>query len=470
MSIKLDWQIESEQTHTRATEDPLVRQRRRRAQRRFALLVLVMAGVLALIVALVIWRLRSVDERLRKDLVRTVQAEIAALRVGDFANYMAIQRSASDAFMQAQSRRFQDYQQLKQAGRVQLSGDVVNVAIDGRRGRVVLEEELDGVPYRQVWFYWYYTDSGDGMGGWRHVPDDLTFWGAERTLDLPGGGSVRYRELDEPYAQAIAEALPNWWAELCAALRCDPPPPPQIEIVPQRPFALSWDGDGWTLRVSSPLVERVRADAPLPPNFAQALVEALATRLVRYAAGDDPAPYYTDIAWLRAELGRWAAAQVLGTAGSPFIDSLSATFGPGAPLTLLSALTPTATLESALSAVTGVPMEQLSQDQLNSLAWGDFFQWRLALEPQLLVEGESNAFLALYAQEDNYAASQAAIRLEDRRYALQPPPTVQSVLITHERGRTFATVSAAHYDADGVLLQQQTIYWWLSGGTWRRLG
>lgn len=468
MGIKLDWQIESEQTRTRATEDPLVRQRRRRAQRRFALLVLGVAGVLGLIVALAIWRLRTVDDRLRQDLVRTVQAEIAALRVGDFANYMAIQRSASDAFMMAQSRRFEDYQQLKQAGRVQLTGEVVDTAIDGRRGRVVVEELLDGVPYRQVWFYWYYTDGGDGGGGWRHVPDDLTFWGAERTLNVPDGGSIRYRELDAGYAQALAAALPDWWTGLCAVLSCEPPPLPQIEIVPERPFALAWDG--WTLRVSSPLVERVRADVPLPPDFERAVVEALATRLVRYASGDAPTPDYTDIAWLRAELGRWAAAQVLGGEGSPFIASLSATFGPGAPLTLLSALTPDATLESALGAITGVPMEQLSQDQLNGLAWVDFFQWRLALEPRLLVAGETNAFLALYAQEDNYAASQAAIRLEDRRYALQPPPTVQSVLITHERGHTFATVSAAHYDEGGQLLQQQTIYWWLSGGTWRRLG
>ena len=66
---------------------------------------------------------------------------------------------------------FEAYQQLKQAHRVELTGDVLDVTIDDLRGRVVLQETIDGVPYKVVWFYWYYEDGGErDQPGWRRVP------------------------------------------------------------------------------------------------------------------------------------------------------------------------------------------------------------------------------------------------------------------------------------------------------------
>jgi hypothetical protein len=178
MGIKLDWQVESEQTQVRATDDPDARHKRRLAQRRLVLLIVGLASTLILIAALIIWRLQRVDNQLRQDLLDTVEIEVTALRLGDFANFLAIQRSASDTFLIEQSHEFEYYQTLKQSHRVQLTGKVLDAVIDGQRGRVVLQEIIDSVPYKVVWFYWHYEDgAGNDQSGWRRVPDDLTFWG-----------------------------------------------------------------------------------------------------------------------------------------------------------------------------------------------------------------------------------------------------------------------------------------------------
>jgi len=98
MGIRLDWQVESEQTELRAQEDPEARQRRRVAQRRLALLVIAIGSLLCLVASLVIWRLQQVDNRYRGDLIDTVEPEVAALRLGDLDAFMRIQRSRAALF------------------------------------------------------------------------------------------------------------------------------------------------------------------------------------------------------------------------------------------------------------------------------------------------------------------------------------------------------------------------------------
>lgn len=471
--IKLDWHVESEQSQTRATEDPAARQRRLHAWRQFLAILAALAIVVGAVVAAILWRLNDIENRIHRDLLDTVDAEITALRIGDLAGFMAIQRSASDAFMLEQSRKYEEYQALKQAGRIQLTGTVIDATIDNQRARVVIEEILDGVPQHVVWFYWRYEDGDDSRSGWRRVPDDLTFWGDSNEI-AAGAGSVTYHALDEPLARALAERLPAWWGRGCALLSCaDVPPVPHIDIVAARPAAVEWASpDGWTLRVTSPLVGRARADVPLPPDLARSIAQQLAARLVRYSTGSTALSAHNDAAWLYDEYARWMAHHMMSQTPSPeqggFIESLIAAYGPGAPGTVLSALRSTPTLDGVLTALTGIPLAQLSADQLDDLAWGSFFQWRLALEPRLLSESHGEAFIGLYDLGDRTAAGEAMLRLESPAYALRPVPVVRSVQITRENQQTYAWVGASYME-NGYSVQDVTILWRWANESWRRV-
>ncbi len=447
---------------------------KQQARRQFVLLLLSLAALVGLVGAFILWRLRQVDEQLRRDLLDTVAVEVTALRLGNYANYMAIQRSASDAFLLEQSQRFEDYQTLKATHRVSLEGKVVSVAIDDQRARVVLEEVIDGVPYHVVWFYWHYEDgTASGQGGWRHVPDDLTFWGEERTLQ-GDHARIRYRALDEALAQALLIRLETWWVQGCTTLACAAfPPPITVEIVPERPKTVTWaTHDPWLLRVSSPLVGRARADTPLAPELAQEIAAQLAARLVRYLTGESAPPSYSDAAWLQGQLAGWLAAQMDGrpTDAPPFMRSLIAQYGPDAPLTLLTALSAQATLDRALSALTGIGLPLLTIEQLNALDWRDFFQWRLELEPQLLaLPNSSGAFLALYDLQNTAASSEASVRLESPAYAAQAVPQVVTVVIGRDKAsQTYAYAEITRLE-NGVAIPGGTVIWRLADGTWKRI-
>ncbi|MBI5959078.1 MAG: hypothetical protein HY866_10110 [Chloroflexi bacterium] len=469
MGIKLDWQVESEQSQVKATEDPDARRRRQIARHQMLAVIGALACVLAGIGGLIAWRLWSVDSRLRQDLLDTVEVEITALRVGDLANFMAVQRSASDSFLLEQSRHFEEYQQLKQARRIELTGEVLSTEIDEPRGRVVVQEIIDGVPYQVVWFYWHYEDAGSNdQPGWRHVPDDLTFWGEEREIKaLPV--TIHYQALDEKLAQALAPRLQDWWTRGCQLITCRQTLPPlKVEIVADRQKLLGWAADdAWTLRISSPLVGRSRADLPLAPELESDIAHQIADRLVAYAAGDLGLLPYTDAAWLQSEIGRWLADSFLGV-NNNFVQSLVAGYGPGVPNTLLAAVQGGALLDGALLAVTGVPAAMLSPDQLNTLVWRDFFQWRLQQEWSLLAQGDSAAFLSLYDQESVSALNEATLRLGDATYTAAAVPQVGAVTINRDdQGQTYAYASATQSQG-GVSVSELTIIWRLAGSTWKR--
>ncbi|MBN2305053.1 MAG: hypothetical protein JXQ72_11275 [Anaerolineae bacterium] len=474
MGIKLDWQVESEETHVTATEDPTARRRRHRARYRALALVIALAAVVGIVIAALAWRLDRVDNQYRQDLLDTVEIEITALRLGDYANFMAVQRSASDAFLLEQGRVFEDYQELKRAGRVNLTGGVIDVVIDELRGRVVIEEIIDGVPYHVVWFYWYYEDGGD-QGGWRRVPDDLTFWGEEHEIDK-GPARISYRDLDRALADALAPRLADWWTRGPALVGAtlNPPPPVQVEIVAERPAAVEWAAYApWTLRITSPLVDRARADAALPPGLEYTIAEQVAARLVSYAAGEIQPVGYSDAAWLQTEITRWlAGALVYGEGASPapgLTDSLIAAYGGSAPVTLLAGLGLDSTLDSVLQTVTGVPLPLMSVEVLGALDWRGFFQWRLEREFALLADSAGGgAFLALYDMETVYASNEATVRLEDPAYAARPVPQVNAVRITRdEASQTYAYVDVSGVEP-GNAASLDVIIWRLAGGSWRR--
>ena len=191
--MRLEWEIESRKTSKRAGEDPQARRARRRGFLRLLLLIGIFIGLIIAGMLLARQRLLDAHNQVEQLLRDTVRAEVAALRVGDLAVFLDIQRSASDDWLNAQRAAYQQYADMKASRDLKLTGRILATAIDGPRGRALVEEIVDGTPYAKVWFYWRYDD------GWRHVPPDYTFWGEERRIES-AALRIEYRAVDELFA------------------------------------------------------------------------------------------------------------------------------------------------------------------------------------------------------------------------------------------------------------------------------
>jgi len=411
MSIKLDWEIEAEREHVpSAGEDPSAKRARRHRQLRFVIVILAAALLVAGVFVGVTVRLRYVDWQVENVLRDTVAAEVAALRLGDRASFLNIQRSADDAWIQAQLALFDQVQALKQSQDVSLTGHVVEAAVDEPRARIRVEEIVAGVPYVRTWFYWKYDD------GWRHVPPDYTFWGDARTLERPGL-TVRYRAFDEPFAPALADAAAGWWAQGCALIGCDGLPLLTIEIVPDEALDAGWSAsDQWTLRVSSPYVRAARADSPLDPAQQVAVARLLAGRLVDAAHGGELLEKGSDAAYLRDAAAEWLLGRWLGAdTGARLLSSFTGQYGDAAVVQAVRSLAPDSTI-SLLADTVGEPLQALAVD------WSDFLQARLALEDSRIAAGDQAGVLALYDPADMTAQGLALARLAEA--AVPEPPRV----------------------------------------------
>jgi hypothetical protein len=398
MGIRLDWEVENERSKTRTLgEDPDVRKRRARALRRTIMVLLLLILIGAGIVAVVTWRLGEVDAQIRESLVITVENEVAALRIGDRNTYTSIQRSDSALWLQMQQDLYDAYQQLKTDANVVLSGRVIDAVVDGARGRVQVEEIVDGIPYARTWFYFRYDD------GWRHVPPDTTFWGDARTAQTDGV-TLTYFGVDQPLADAVSSTLPRWLADGCAILACAQPPPPlTVEIVPDETLSLGWSSsDPNRLIMPSPFTGAARLDSIFTPEAQLRAASLLAERLVNIVQPAQPLPD-ADAAYLRQAVISWLVERFTGQATNAFsIESFAQTYGEAAVGRLLAALTPDASMR-VLATVAGV-------DSLGdmTLDWRDLLTWRLALENTLIAEQDDAVFLTLYDTNDP-TAQQVAI-------------------------------------------------------------
>ena len=455
MGIRLDWEIEADQQQVRqAGEDPLTRRRRRRARLRVLLLILLVVALAAGAVAAVVLRLRAVDEQTVRLLRSTVEAEVAALRIDDEGAFLAFQRSATDDWLLRQQQLLDDYQALMLTRDVQLSGRVVDVTVDDARGRVQVEEIVDGAPYVRTWFYWRYDD------GWRHVPPDYTFWGEARTHQ---GAHVTayYRAVDEPFAQAAAAALDSWLETGCAALGCAEIPALTVEITPDETAQASWrDGESWTLRLPSPYVGVARLDQPFDLNRQLGAAGLLADRLVTAAAGGQSAAFPSDAYYLRTAVTSWLVGRFTQINTNSFlVASLAQSFGDAAVGALVRALQPDSSVDM-VSAVTGVPLDQAGLD------WRDFFTWRLTVEDELLKRADEAAFLNLYDTRDESARLLAYERFAagatgERRVVVSVIPEDDPAGGT--RLRAVAQVG------EGAAARQEAAVFRVSDGVWRRV-
>jgi hypothetical protein len=414
MGIRLDWEIEAEQEQVRNTgEDPESVRARRRAQIRFVLFLGFVLLIFGGIVGALALRLRHVDWEVEQLLRDTVDAEVATLRIGDRSAFLAFQRSATDEWLRRQETVFSRYQTRKLTEDVNLTGQILDVEVDGLRARVLLEEIIGGIPYARVGFYWRYDD------GWFHVPPDYTFWGEPRTIEGENV-NVRYRSFDDDFAEVVAPRVNEWVRSACVALNCVSLPTISIEIVPDEVIQIGWvEGDNWRLQLPSPYTRDARMDMLFDPAAQLTTANLLAERLVWQVSGGVQPISTADAAFLRQSVVEWLVGRFVGMGtNTNLIDSLARSYGESAVGRLLESLQPDSNV-SLLNAVAGVP----SLDQAN-LDWRDYLSWRLQQENERIAVRDEMGFLALYDTGDE------AVRIlaSQRFHSVPGERTVVSVL------------------------------------------
>ncbi len=432
MGIKLDWEVEREETIVQgAQEDRLAARKRRLAAFRLFVGVIGVFGVFGAIVGFLWLRLEMVNGELERALVDTVDAEVATLRVADRGAYLAVQRSASDSWVTTQETTFADYQRLKSNYNLQLTGRVIDMEVDGPRGRVQVEEIIDGVPYVQTWFYWRFADEG-----WRHVPPDYTFWGESRTIETERF-TVAYNAVDETLAQNASSSLAAWLDFACGLVDCTTLPAIRVEIVPQTGLTVSWaPEDNNLLRVPSPYTGRARLDDPFEDTLRVAFADAIAQRLTTHAMGNvQPLPT-SENEFVNDAISDWLVGQFVQIDTQSYLMSTYATrYGNDAMRQVIAALSPDANVDVLLVPAGVANLSQLEVD------WRDYLTWRLNMERRFQTEGDQVSFTNQYDTNDP-----AIVDLAAQRFALAP---------TDER-RLVAGVQA-NVDANGAPILQATV-------------
>lgn len=458
MGIHLDWEIESDASgvHT-ATEDPNVTRSRRGAQVRFLVTLLVIIAVIAGVIAVIEWRLHDADLRIENFLRDTVDAEIAALRISDWTSFANIQRSADSGWLDVRQRQyFDDVQTLKTEGRIQLTGAIRDLLIDGTRGRILVENIIDGIPYVNTWFYWRYED------GWRHVPPDFTFWGEIKQYNGTRI-TVVYQALDERFAYDLGVTVEGWVDGTCTLiLQCGDFPHVTVNVIPDEFMTEPiWGTDNlWRMDVPSPYTTRARSDQPFTAEIKQTVAVLLTNRLIQETASV-PSPE-SDAAFLRASVEAWLVGRFMAlNPNTPLITSLGQNYGLDAIGKLFYAMTPTSSV-NILVGVTGV--SQLDQANLD---WRDFLTWRLQQEDRLYRAGDLDAMLALYDPQLEAVARE--------RFAIPADPnTIYQVEVTQvnkaagSEGTPYLDATVAYKDADGNVVNSGRVIFRLIDNVWLR--
>lgn len=474
MGIQLDWQVEADQSQMSAQEDPERKKQRRRDRRNIILASLALATCLCAGIMAAAWRLRVVEERDKEDLTAAVEAELAAIRVGDPQAFSDMQRSGDENFLERQGALFEEYQTFKVAGRLNSAFEILDIQIEGERsekGRVLIQEIIDGAPYQQVWFYWRYEprDDDDSQAGWRHVPPDVEFWGEEKTIENDHS-RVTYHAVDAAIAEPLAEKLEAWWVMGCTLLVC-PSAPDDLEFVidPKAGVDRAWEpSEGWRLRVVSPyLNNRVPASTPIPSAFEQDIATMIAQRLLTHATSgglqfpeNEPIDY--DSTWVKYQLLDWLVAQFLGQP-SPFMDSLVQTFGESVPDAIARSIGSNQPLNQIAPALAAANLKDIEIGRLGLVQWQAFFLWRMQLERDRLQQVDMGNFFALYEGGEANPAAQA--RAIDPNYAISPLETIQSIAFSFRNDGTMAAVLSV-VDANGTTAQIQFMW---NGDTFLRV-
>lgn len=468
--VKLDWDIAAEQgKHRRHQEEAKSRRRRFVGFFRLLLVVGVIAGLLGFGVYLLSQRWEQVNERTEQLLVETVRAEVAALRSGQRADFMNIQRSGTEDWRLAQELTFERYERLMaEAEEVVLTGQVLDVAIDGRRARVQVQEIIDGVPYVLTWFYWRWDDELDENGnvtregGWYHVPPDYTFWGETRRLERERF-MLRYRAVDEPMAQQMAQHLERWFAEACAFLPCDELPPITVDILNSPLPDARWadnEAGAWQLALASPYIGRARLDQPFDSARQLEVATLFATRLVDRVLGNMDMQFPSDAYYLRDATITWLTGRFVQLrTPSTLIESIADNYGTDAIAALLANLQPDARLSVLASSLGAPTIAELTVD------WSAFLRWRLQMEADFIEQGNRDAVLLFYDLRDSALIAAVDERVSNRR--VERDISIVGVTQAAAVDGTPQLHATVQFN-DGTQVLQQVIVFNLVDGTWLR--
>lgn len=388
MGVKLDWDIEAEKGKNKEhREDPTQRKARRFGVFKLFLAVAIFAAILGGIVYLAFQRLEQVDQHIAQLLTDTVQAEVTALRVGDLQAFQDRQRSATDDWAITQRQTFEAYQSLKVSSNVVLSGQVTEIEVDGQRGRVFVEEIIDGVPYTRTWFYWRYQD------GWFHVPPDYTFWGASASIENDDY-IIRYRDVDEQVATALDTSLNNWFANVCVYVDCANISFITIDIIPAPQSPVRWqenDPNTWQLIVPSPHTDLARADMPFDNQLQIDVASVLVRRIIDEASNLGGIAPSSDALYLRSTITDWLVGQfVQVNPETHLLDSLIAQYDNDIVSSIMRNLQPASDISLLASSAGVASVADMQVD------WRDFVLWRLETEDALIAERNEGIWVTLY--------------------------------------------------------------------------
>lgn len=386
--IQLEWDIESRKIEKSDGEDPKTKWARRRNLLRLFLLICIMLGIVVAGLVFADNRLREVDAELDQLLRDTVDVEVAALRIGDFDTFMNLQRSATDEWLNTQQSVYRSYESLKATTDLTLTGNVLSTEIQEQRGRAIVEEIIDGVPYARVWFYWRYSD------GWRHVPPDYTFWGEDLRIESDPI-LIRYRAVDEMFAQSVNEKVTGWLTLGCEILQCAATPQLTIDILTDSPESVMWISEGSSqMLVQSPYVSGARADLPFDVPIQIEVATLVAERLVSTKTSGMEMVYPHDVYQLRQSVISYLVEQFVHVETNSFlIESIANQYGIDKVGQLVSLFTPTSDM-SMIQQVIPAPIGQANLD------WRDIITWRLVTEAELITRRSEAEWLNLYDTTD----------------------------------------------------------------------
>jgi hypothetical protein len=364
VSIRLDWQIESEDEVTQVQEDASIVAERARKARRFRRLVIAVAVLSFILGSISLRRLQRAAVQRRTDLEMMVSAETLALRMGDRGAFLSYQDS-NLGWQDFQYEVFDEYQTL--GNRLSVDGEVLEMTIDANLGRVVLRETLDGEPYRVTWFYEYSPDLG-----WQQVRPITHLLGRMLYLQTDQF-EVYYREADEEYARVLADQMETWVIGFCQEVPCGEQPRLNVFIVTEPLHGASWrPSDNPALYVPSPATARVPENSPLDDQTLRStLVEASAWRAATLVLGDAAAAS-PDGEWMRDELAAWLASEIDETQpGSEVMAALVDTYGREPVIAWIERIQGGEPVLPTLSLLSGDTLTGLP------IPWESFFEHRL---------------------------------------------------------------------------------------------
>lgn len=454
MGIRLDWDVESERTSLRDSEDETTRKNRRQLRMRILFSIGFFVSVCGVLYGVITWRLRTVENELRRALQDTVQAEVTALRLGDRTAFLNIQRSAGDSWTIQQERLFNTYQELKLQNNLELTGQVLSVDIDGTRGRVQVQEIIDGVPYVQTWFYWRY---GDGEG-WRHVPPDYTFWG-NLHVDESTYLSVRYRDVDEQIGTILFEDMNRWLDLGCQVVVCTDSLQISVDVTPQQGLDLTWnEANPWLLQVPSPYISRTRLDRPFDIQMQLKAAYLVADRLVVQSLGTVQPANSTDAYFLYDAIVRWLVGEfVQMDTESYLIDSYVTQYGTANMPAILDEIRRGSDIRVLAQMANAEHIGQLAVD------WRDYLTWRLSLESVFHLNRDQVNYVGLYDTLLPEATNLAFTRFEQPVLAWNP--TVIAIQPEMQADNVLGLRVIARDEQNQL---EQAILFRLSDGLWKR--